>query len=79
VPHDATLSLSCPDERRATIVYDAVAVEADSMAALNDRSTANIRRDGVTVTVDIDAADHTALRAATNTWCRLLEVAERST
>ncbi|MUV60977.1 KEOPS complex subunit Pcc1 [Halobacterium sp. CBA1126] len=59
----------------ARTVARSVAVEAGDIDG--DRSGAAVDRDGATVTVTVDAADLTALRAGTNTWLTLLEVAER--
>ncbi|MFB6160262.1 MAG: KEOPS complex subunit Pcc1 [Haloferacaceae archaeon] len=74
--HDATLSFGYDDERRARTVADAVAVEAGAIAAVDDRSRAAVERDGSLVRVRVDAADLVALRAACNTWTRLVGVAE---
>jgi KEOPS complex subunit Pcc1 len=42
----------------------------------DDRSRTELRREGLTLTITIDAADVVALRAASNTWLSLLSVAE---
>jgi KEOPS complex subunit Pcc1 len=75
-PHDATLSFTYDDERRARTVTDAVAVEAGAIADVDDRSLAAVERDGRVVYVRIDADDLIALRAACTTWTRLVGVAE---
>jgi KEOPS complex subunit Pcc1 len=75
-PHDATLSVSYADERRAATVADAVAVEAGAIAAVDDRSRTTVERDGRRVDVRVEAADLVALRAACATWTRLVGVAE---
>ncbi|WP_313692173.1 KEOPS complex subunit Pcc1 [Halorarum halobium] len=72
--HDAVFSVSYADERRARDVHDAVAVEVGEVD--DDRSRATVSRDGRTVSVEIGARDLVALRAGTNTWARLLTVAE---
>jgi KEOPS complex subunit Pcc1 len=59
----------------ASVVASSVAVEAGDIEG--DRSEAAVDRDGDTVTVTVDAADLTALRAGQNTWLTLVEVAER--
>ncbi|MFB6271108.1 MAG: KEOPS complex subunit Pcc1 [Halobacterium sp.] len=59
----------------ARVVQRSVAVEAGDIEG--DRSTASVSRDGDTVTVRVEAADLTALRAGQNTWLTLVEVAER--
>ena len=61
----------------ARTVARSVAVEAGDIEG--DRSRASVERDGETVTVTVDAADLTALRAGNNTWLTLVEVAERAT
>jgi len=60
----------------ARVVERSVAVEAGDIEG--DRSGAAVQRDGATVTVSVDAADLTALRAGNNTWLTLVEVAERA-
>lgn len=75
-PHDATLSVTYDDERRARTVADAIAVEAGAIADVDARSRAAVEREGRRVSVRIDAADLVALRAACNTWSRLVSVAE---
>lgn len=77
-PHDATLRVSCPDERRARLVTDAVGVETEGVAAVDDRSRTTVERSGATVVVRVRAADLVALRAACATWTRLVAVAERT-
>ena len=74
--HDATLSVTYTDERRARAVADAVAVEAGAIADVDDRSRATVERDDRLVRVRVDADDLVALRAACNTWMRLVRVAE---
>lgn len=53
-----------------------LSVEAADLA--DERSTTRIGRDGDELRIDIDAADRTALRAASNTWLGLLSVAEET-
>jgi KEOPS complex subunit Pcc1 len=60
--------------RRARVVADAVGVEVGGID--DDRSRATVRREGRTVIVEIEADDLIALRAACNTWTRLVGVAE---
>lgn len=43
----------------------------------DDRSSTTVTRDGNIVSINIDAADLVALRAAANTWLSLTAVAER--
>ncbi|QLG60443.1 KEOPS complex subunit Pcc1 [Halorarum salinum] len=72
--HGAVLRFPYPDQRRARDVHDAVAVEVGEVD--DDRSRATVSRDGSTVAVRIRARDLVALRAGTNTWARLVGVAE---
>ncbi|WP_343195804.1 KEOPS complex subunit Pcc1, partial [Halovivax sp.] len=62
------------DDRRAWLIATSVGQEVGEIA--DDRSATTVDRDGRTVRVRIDAADLVALRAAVNTWCSLVEVAE---
>jgi KEOPS complex subunit Pcc1 len=74
---DQTLSLrfDYDTERRARTVERSVRPEVGEIA--DARSTASVDREDATVRVRVEAADLVALRAATNTWTRLLVVAER--
>ena len=72
--HEADLSFSYPDERRARLVADAVSVEVGEIA--DERSRATVSRDGARVDVTVRASDLVALRAGVNTWTRLVDVAE---
>ncbi|GAB6860612.1 KEOPS complex subunit Pcc1 [Haloplanus litoreus] len=74
-PHRLSLSFDYDTERRARIVERAVRVEVGEID--DARSTARVDRAGRTVQVRVEAADLIALRAGTNTWARLLDVAER--
>ena len=73
--HAATLTLPCTDEPAARRLAAAVAVEAGAID--DDRSRASVSRADATVTVELRARDHTALRAGLNTWARLLDVASQ--
>ncbi|SFF90028.1 KEOPS complex subunit Pcc1 [Halopelagius inordinatus] len=72
--HDATLEFSYADERRARIVAESVRVEVGEID--DARSAAAVEREGRVVSVRVDAADIVALRAGTNSWLRLVSVAE---
>ncbi|WP_144902042.1 KEOPS complex subunit Pcc1 [Halobellus captivus] len=72
--HTAEFEFTYDEERTARAVFESVRVEVDEIA--DDRSRADAARDGRVVRVTVEAADLTALRAAQNTWIRLLEVAE---
>lgn len=72
--HTASLSFDYPDERRARIVEQSVAVEVGDID--DARSQATVARDGVTVEVTVHASDLVALRAGINSWTRMVGVAE---
>jgi KEOPS complex subunit Pcc1 len=74
-PHHLSLEFEYDKERRARLVERSVRVEVGEID--DDRSTARVDRESRTVEVRIGAADLVALRAGTNTWIRLLDVAER--
>ncbi|MFB6101033.1 MAG: KEOPS complex subunit Pcc1 [Haloplanus sp.] len=73
-PHHLSLRFDYDTERCARIVERSVGVEVGEID--DARSAARVERDGETVHVRIEAADLVALRAGTNTWVRLLDVAE---
>ncbi|MEF8856800.1 MAG: KEOPS complex subunit Pcc1 [Haloplanus sp.] len=73
-PHHLSLQFEYDTERHARIVERSVRVEVGEID--DARSAAQVDRDGRTVEVRIGAVDLVALRAGTNTWARLLEVAE---
>lgn len=75
-PHDASLRFEYDRERRARHVERSIRPELDGLA--DERSRASISREGAVLSVRIEAEDLVALRAATNTWLTLLEVAERA-
>ncbi|MFB6146692.1 MAG: KEOPS complex subunit Pcc1 [Halobacteriaceae archaeon] len=75
-PLRTDLTLAYDSDGLAAAVAASVRREVDPLE--DERSDATVDRDGETVTVRIRAADPVALRAATNTWCSLLEVAERA-
>jgi len=77
VDHATELVFEYDTPAVARTVARSVAVEAGDIEG--DRSRASVERDGETVTVTVDAADLTALRAGNNTWLTLVEVAERAT
>ncbi|MFB6072704.1 MAG: KEOPS complex subunit Pcc1 [Halobacterium sp.] len=72
--HSTELVFEYESASTARVVERSVAVEAGDIEG--DRSEAAVARDGDTVTVAVDAADLTALRAGQNTWLTLVEVAE---
>jgi KEOPS complex subunit Pcc1 len=73
--HEAVLEFDYDDATSARRVVASVRVEVGDIDG--DRTTVAVERDGETVTVRVDAADHTALRAGVNTWLHLVGVAER--
>jgi KEOPS complex subunit Pcc1 len=74
-PHTLSLQFEYDTERRARCIARSVRVEVGEIA--DARSAATVSRDARTVEVRIEATDLVALRAGTNTWSRLLDVAER--
>jgi len=76
VAHGTDLVFDYGSPAVARVVERSVAVEAGDIEG--DRSEASVERDGATVTVTVEAADLTALRAGNNTWLTLVEVAERA-
>jgi len=74
-PHELSLSFDYPDAATAALVRESVVLEAGEIEG--DRTRATVGRDGTTVRIGIVAADPVALRAGLNTWCTLVDVAER--
>ena len=73
--HEARIATDLSSPAAAATVYHAIEPEAADLS--NDRSSTTVTATDATVTIGINAADLIALRAAVNTWCGLLEVAER--
>ena len=73
--HVTTLVFEYDDRRLARTVARSVAREAGDIEG--DRTRARVDREGHEVRVRIEARDLVALRAGGNTWCSLVEVAER--
>ena len=76
-PHGLTLTARYDDPERARTVERSLIEEVDEID--DDRSRTGLDRDGVDLTITVDAADPVALRAASNTWLSLLSVAESAT
>jgi len=74
-PHHLSLQFEYDTEERARRVERSVGVEVGEID--DARSAATVTRDAQTVEVHVEATDLVALRAGTNTWSRLLAVAER--
>lgn len=72
--HTASLSFSYDSAEVAATVADAIAVEVGEID--DDRAAATVDRDDETVTVRVLSSDLVALRAGTNSWARLVSVAE---
>jgi KEOPS complex subunit Pcc1 len=74
-PHELVLEFDYEDDARAALIERSVSQEIGEIEG--DRTAATVAREGRTVVVDVAAADLVALRAGLNTWCSLVEVAER--
>ncbi len=74
-PHDASLTFEYDDQHRARLVERSIRPEIDDLA--DERSWTVVSRQRDTLRVRIEAKDLIALRAATNTWLTLLDVAEK--
>jgi KEOPS complex subunit Pcc1 len=75
-PHEATLVFDYSSPESARLVERAVAQELDEIDG--DRTRATLAREEGALEVRILADDLVALRAGLNTWCTLVEVAERA-
>ncbi|MFB6250118.1 MAG: KEOPS complex subunit Pcc1 [Halobellus sp.] len=75
VVHAAAIDFTYPSQRRARVVAESAGVEVGEID--DDRSGAELDRDGERVTLDVEATDLVALRAGLNTWLRLVDVAEQ--
>ena len=73
--HVARYSFAYDDQAHLRAV--AAAIEQEVGEIDDDRSTARLERDGRRLHVVVEADDLVALRAATNTWLSLVDVAER--
>lgn len=74
--HAATFVFEYPDEATARLVADSVGNEVGEID--DERSRAEVERTGATLEVRVFAGDMVALRAASNTWIGLVDVAERT-
>lgn len=72
-PHRATLEFSYRDPDDAIMVERSVAPEVGEIEG--DRARATVDRRGATLTVEVAAADLTALRAGLTTWLSFVDVA----
>lgn len=73
-PHRSEWTLTYESSAAAETVHRAVGLEEGAIA--DDRCETTLTRAGPTVTLTVRARDLTALRAAHNTWLRLLDAAE---
>ncbi|GAA0660277.1 KEOPS complex subunit Pcc1 [Natronoarchaeum mannanilyticum] len=72
--HEATYDFEYDSADAASVVERSLRREIGEID--DDRSTAALERDGRTLSIRVEAADLVALRAATNTWLSLVDVAE---
>jgi len=72
--HEATYDFEYDSAAAASIVERSLRREIGEID--DERSSAALERAGRTLTVSVEAADLVALRAATNTWLSLVDVAE---
>lgn len=72
--HQIGFDLEYDSAEVANVIYQSVSQEIGEID--DNRSETTITMEGNTVRISIDAADLVALRAASNTWLSLVEVAE---
>ena len=72
--HETTLHFWYSSDRRAAVIAASLDQEVGEID--DDRSSVRIDRSKADLTVTIEAADLTALRAAITTWIGLVDVAE---
>lgn len=75
LPSTVQLEFEYTDAERASLIELSVRQEIGEIDG--DRSQTRIDRDDTTVELCIEAEDLVALRAGLNTWCTLVDVAER--
>ena len=73
--HSADLCFDYPTTKDAQRVARSIRVEVDELD--DDRSTVTVDRTGTELAVAVTATDLIALRAAINSWCRYVSVAEQ--
>jgi KEOPS complex subunit Pcc1 len=74
VTHEAALSFRYDSPAHADRVADSIGPELGQID--DDRSRVSAARDGPDLELLVEARDPVALRAAINTWCSLVSVAE---
>ena len=73
--HSADLCFDYPTTKDTQRVARSIRIEVDELD--DDRSTVMVDRTDTELTVEVTAADLVALRAAINSWCRYVSVAEQ--
>jgi KEOPS complex subunit Pcc1 len=74
-PHDLLLEFEYSHPERASLIQRSVRQEIGEIEG--DRTRATICQEDHVVEIHISADDLVALRAGLNTWCTLIEVAEK--
>jgi KEOPS complex subunit Pcc1 len=74
VAHEAVLSFSYDSPKQAARVVDSISPELGQLD--DDRSSVRTSHEGSLLELTVEARDLVALRAAVNTWCSLVSVAE---
>jgi len=69
-----TFKLNLPSKRHAEIVYKAI--KPETLTPPSYRSRASISMENTTITLKITATDFTSLRAAVNSFLKLLKVSK---
>jgi KEOPS complex subunit Pcc1 len=74
VAHKAVLSFSYDSPKQAARIADSIGPELGQID--DDRSSVHATRVDAELELTVEARDLIALRAAVNTWCSLVNVAE---
>ena len=72
--HGATYTFAYDSAAIATIIEQSVRPEVDDIDG--ERSRVSLSRSGGQIEISVEASDLVALRAASNTWLTLVDVAE---
>ncbi len=75
VPAAITLECSYESVARAELIERAISQEIGQID--DSRAQTTIEREETMLLIEVNADDLVALRAGLNTWCTLIEVAER--
>lgn len=73
--HRASFTIPCADDQEASVLLEAVRVEADEGP---DGTTTTLTRDGAVLCLELTGDDLSVLRAAVHSVLRLLDAARRS-